>query len=89
MRQSGDNNVCPSCGERFRSSRSFDTHRTGTYGASGPNGYLAAERRCRSPEEMQQAGMQRNGRGLWVTKGFNSFLHSYPAAAAVESDKGM
>ncbi len=42
-------------------------------GRSGPNGtYLPANRRCKTPEEMQADGMQRNRRGLWVTKAFGN-----------------
>jgi hypothetical protein len=81
-RQSNDNNVCPSCGERFRSSRGFDAHLTGEYGRRGPNGtYLPATRRCKTLEEMQADGMQRNRRGLWITKAFGMplRLHLEPA----------
>lgn len=83
MRQSNDNNVCPACGERFRSSRAFDAHRTGPYGSVGPNGrYLPSQRRCKTPEEMAGEGMQRNGRGLWVTKAFGMPLRSHLAGVA-------
>jgi hypothetical protein len=76
MRLEGDRNVCAGCGELFRSVRAFDMHRTGSYGRTRPDGtYLAATRRCKSPEEMQADGMQRNGRGLWITKAFGMPLH--------------
>lgn len=78
MRQSNGNNVCPTCGERFRSSQGFDAHRTGSYGERRPDGtYQPANRRCKTSEEMTRAGMVKNARGLWVTKAFNlpSGLH--------------
>ena len=82
MRQSNDNNVCPGCGERFRSSRGFDAHRTGEYGRSGPDGtYLPANRRCKTPEEMLADGLQRNGRGLWITKAFGMPLRLHLGTA--------
>jgi hypothetical protein len=72
LRQSNDNNLCPGCGERFRSVRAFDMHRTGSYGARGPDGgYVPAQRRCKTPDEMQADGMQRNARGLWISKGLS------------------
>lgn len=78
MRQSNDNNVCPACGERFRSSRAFDAHRTGPFGSFGPDGrYLPSQRRCKTVEEMQADGMQRNSRGLWITKPFGMALHMH------------
>lgn len=90
MRQSNDNNVCPGCGERFRSLRAFDAHRTGEYGRAGPNGtYLPATRRCKTPEEMLAHGMQRNRRGLWITKAFGMPLHLHletaPASEGIET----
>lgn len=90
MRQSNDNNVCPGCGERFRSSRAFDAHRTGEYGRSGPDGnYLPANRRCKTPEEMLADRMQRNRRGLWITKAFGMpprfDLAAAPASEGIEA----
>lgn len=81
MRQSNDNNTCPSCGERFRSSRAFDAHRTGPYGSVGPNrGYLPSQRRCKTAPEMGADGMQQNRRGLWITKAFGMALHLHREA---------
>lgn len=85
----GDNNVCPSCGERFRSSRAFDAHRTGPYGSVGPNGrHLPSQRRCKTPAEMHTDGMSRNGRGLWVTKAFGMPLRSDLGAAPKAEVRG-
>lgn len=71
VRQSNDNNICPTCGERFRSSRAFDMHRAGEYGRIGLGGqYLPARRRCLTVDEMRTIGMLRNRRGLWITKAF-------------------
>jgi len=76
LRQSNDNNLCPTCGERFRSSRGFDAHRTGSYGVRLADGtYQLASRRCKTTEEMLADGMQRNRRGLWITKAFGMPLH--------------
>lgn len=83
MRQSNDNNICPTCGERFRSSRAFDMHRAGEYGRIGPNGlYLPAQRRCLTVDEMRGAGMLRNKRGLWITKAFGIASPFAPATDA-------
>jgi hypothetical protein len=90
MRQSNDNNICPTCGERFRSSRSFDMHRTGEYGRIGPNGqYLPAQRRCLTADEMREAGMLRNKRRLWITKAFGIASPFAPAADVSREGKGM
>ena len=88
MRQSNDNNVCPGCGERFRSSRGFDGHRIGEYGRLGADGtYLPANRRCKTREEMLADGMQRNRRGLWITKPFGMPLRLH--LEAVPAFEGM
>lgn len=84
MRQSNDNNVCPSCGERFRSLRGFDAHLTGSYGVKLADGtYRPATRRCKTMDEMTADGMQRNRRGLWITKPFGMPRRLHPEAAPV------
>lgn len=90
VRQSNDNNICPTCGERFRSVRAFDMHRTGEYGRVGPGGqYLPAQRRCLTVSEMQAAGMLRNKRGLWITKSFGFATPFAPGADACGEGRGM
>ncbi|AJW52816.1 hypothetical protein AMS56_13025 [Burkholderia pseudomallei] len=90
VRQSNDNNICPTCGERFRSSRAFDMHRTGEYGRVGPDGrYLSAQRRCLTVNEMREAGMLRNTRGLWITKAFGIASPFAPGADAIREGRGM
>lgn len=53
----GDRNQCPGCGEYFNSSGAFDKHRIGKFGA---------DRRCRTTEEMEAAGMVKRSDGFWV-----------------------
>jgi len=90
VRQSNDNNICPTCGERFRSSRAFDMHRVGEYGRIGPNSqYLPARRRCLTADEMRAAGMLRNRRGLWITKAFGIASPFAPGADAIREGRGM
>jgi hypothetical protein len=48
---------CAMCGEYFNSTAAFDKHRIGD---------PIAGRRCRSPSEMEAAGMVES-RGWWVT----------------------
>jgi hypothetical protein len=58
----GDRNMCPSCGLYFNSTRAFEKHRTGEYMDK------LFPRRCRTVEEMTDAGMSLNSAGYWVTK---------------------
>jgi hypothetical protein len=53
----GDHCKCPTCGEYFNSTRAFDKHRTGEYGA----------RRCLSPDDMRVRGMVVSATGWWLT----------------------
>jgi hypothetical protein len=63
----GDRNECPSCGELFNSSSSFDKHRVGEFAVKeGPN-----RRRCLTPDEMIAKGMSKVDTHFWVTKKFN------------------
>lgn len=52
----GDRNQCPGCGVFFNSTHAFDKHRTGAHGA---------DRRCRTSEEMTDAGMVLGADGFW------------------------
>lgn len=65
-------------------------HRIGEYGRVGPGGqYLSAQRRCLAVDEMREAGMLRNKRGLWITKAFGIASPFAPAADASREGKGM
>lgn len=59
LRPTGDRNQCPTCGEYFNSSSSFDFHRTGRFGV---------DRRCRTVPEMVARGMTRNAAGFWIKR---------------------
>lgn len=59
MTLTGDRCRCASCGLYFKSTAAFDKHRTGPF----RNG----ERRCKTYDEMSQAGMAVNAKGYWVT----------------------
>ena len=58
MKLTGDRNQCQACMEYFRSSAAFSKHRTGEHGV---------DRRCLSPREMLQRGMEVNSAGFWVS----------------------
>lgn len=65
-------------------------HRTGEYGRIGPGGqYLQAQRRCLTVDEMREAGMLRNKRGLWITKAFGIASPFAPGAGAIREGRGM
>lgn len=53
---SGGAQHCAVCHETFSSTSAGDKHRVGPWTA----------RRCLSPEEMQEAGLRRNSRGVWA-----------------------
>jgi hypothetical protein len=50
-------NQCPSCGEKFHSISSFDSHRYGPYENKG--------RKCLTSTEMSTAGLHLNSVGNW------------------------
>lgn len=75
---SGDRNQCPSCGEFFSSSYSFDKHRTGPFGK--PDG-VQSNRRCLSLPEMAEKGFLKNATDYWV-HGANP-LYSKNASSAM------
>lgn len=54
----GDRNQCAGCGELFRSTAAFEKHRIGDFGVN---------RKCRTVDEMANAGMAKNKLGFWVT----------------------
>jgi len=58
VKLSGDRNQCQECKEYFNSTAAFDKHRTGSFGV---------DRRCKTPEEMYNAGMAHNQHGFWIT----------------------
>lgn len=49
---------CAGCEQFFNSLASFDKHRIGSFGQ---------DRRCRTENEMLEAGMDKNTAGYWVT----------------------
>lgn len=53
----GDRNQCQICKQYFNSTGAFDKHRIGKHGV---------DRRCRTPEEMTQAGMFLRPDGFWI-----------------------
>lgn len=55
----GDHNQCPSCGEYFNSSASFDGHRYGKH-----TGNL---RKCLTVDQMTAKGMSVDSGGWWIT----------------------
>jgi hypothetical protein len=59
VKLSGTRNQCTGCKEYFNSNTAFDKHRTGKHGVN---------RRCRTPEEMQNLGMFINIYGYWVSE---------------------
>jgi hypothetical protein len=71
----GDRCRCPSCGQLFNSTRSFDEHRTGDY---------AVARRCLSTVEMLARGMRQNASGFWLTR---ASARPYPVAARRGGDR--
>lgn len=57
MNLTGQRNQCPGCGKYFNSNLAFDKHRTGSHGI---------DRRCKTDEEMINAGMAVNAAGFWI-----------------------
>jgi hypothetical protein len=54
----GNRNQCTICNEYFNSNTPFELHRVGDHGVN---------RRCKTKEEMQAAGMCLNDQGFWTT----------------------
>lgn len=70
----GGKNECPSCLKLFRSTFSFEIHRTGQIGV---------DRRCMTTAEMLAKGMLTNASSCWVSEAMPS-----AALAAVAVDQG-
>jgi hypothetical protein len=64
MRLSGDRNQCSICQQYFNSTGAFDKHRVGKHGP---------ERRCRTNEEMLEAGMVLKTDGFWIGSPMKGF----------------
>ena len=61
----GDQCMCPSCGEYFNSTKAFDKHRTGEIG----------KKICVSPNDMiVKRGMSISKKGFWITEAY----HKHP-----------
>jgi hypothetical protein len=60
----GDRCRCPSCGERFNSTKAFDQHRVGWFAGLSD---MPTRRWCLIPTEMSARGMKR-GRYGWLTR---------------------
>lgn len=60
----GNRAHCSSCHKTFRGDAGFDKHRVGSYRPEDP-------RRCMTTEEMLEAGMVQNAKGLWVTEAWD------------------
>ena len=65
MKLNGARNQCPTCREYFNSNGAFDKHRTGSHGVN---------RRCRTPEEMEEKGMSLRADGFWIAESMSSDL---------------
>ena len=69
--------LCRNCNKNFKSVKSFDMHRTGSYGEGiykpsdtqrkNPIGQMPSTRRCMTTEEMLAIGMCQNEQNLWIT----------------------
>ena len=57
-----DISLCTACNEVFKSVGGFDAHRKGE-----------EDRYCLTPDEMRQAGMSINDRGMWIKTEFVPF----------------
>jgi len=66
----GNLNMCPSCGEHFKSVFSFDKHRVGEFGTYDNGRLIPATRRCLNTSEMRSIGMAVNFAGFWVSRAF-------------------
>ena len=56
-RVGGNAQHCACCHETFSGTTAGDRHRVGPW----------SDRRCLNPEEMQEAGLRQNARGVWAT----------------------
>ena len=54
----GDRNQCAGCGEFFNSTFAFEKHRAGEHAGNG--------RRCLTPDQMREKGMDKNAADFWV-----------------------
>jgi hypothetical protein len=70
-------NLCCACGITFGNLKSFDAHRTGSFGeptyktsrtgkSRQVSGHTPPGRRCLTPAELQALGMTKNGKGRWT-----------------------
>jgi hypothetical protein len=70
-------NRCRACGLTFGNLKSFDAHRTGSFGepiykpsrtgkSRQVSGHTPPTRRCLTPAELQALGMILNGKGWWT-----------------------
>ena len=73
MKLTSNRNQCPSCGEYFNRTSSFDRHRTGAFG-TGIDG-TSPERRCLTINEMQAKGFRKSAHGFWT---FSKDGSTYP-----------
>lgn len=84
-------NLCRGCGLTFGTLKSFETHRTGSYGepiykasSTGKSrqviGHTPPTRRCMTLPEIQAVGMTQDAKGWWA-------LPKQTASAAHEEDE--
>ncbi|NBX51269.1 hypothetical protein EBT25_15430 [bacterium] len=60
----GDRNQCTVCKQYFNSIGAFDKHRTGKHGE---------DRRCLTPEEMENKGMILRPDGFWIGEKMSNY----------------
>ena len=61
MKLRGDRCQCTACGLYFNSTAAFDKHRVGDH-------RVTRDRRCLTPQQMQERGMEQTSEGWWVTE---------------------
>lgn len=61
MKLGKSRNQCGGCKEYFNSLAAFEKHRTGKFGVN---------RRCMTPQEMENKKMLKNTDGFWITQKF-------------------
>lgn len=74
---SGQRNQCGACGDLFNSNFAFEKHRTGDFWSTNK----PASRRCKTADEMRQAGMAINSAGFWVSSVYSGPAHGEKQAA--------